>query len=358
VSERQAGALLIDLIDPSGSERQAVVLRVVDESGVVGWGEASPLLGYSEDTLADVEVGLDDWATRWERGEMPTTNAPGVEPEPDLALARLPSARCAVDTALLDLAARRNGVSLHARLLDLASPVRDVERVPVAALVSLVGVERPGTPSAPRSVLREVTERVAEGYKTVKLKIGGEDFAAELAQLVEIRAAFPFLRLRLDVNGAWTPEDARARLADLKRQINPELVEQPVGPESLLSLGSVGVLLAADETMRLPGAIERLAESGVCAMVVLKPMVLGGPRACLRLARAAFEGGMGVIVSHTFGGPVAHATACELALAIAAVDPTGRAPAAGLAGHDDLPQRRGPWVEPAAVTGHGVDAPW
>jgi hypothetical protein len=36
VSERQAGALRTGLIDPVGAERQAVVLRVVDESGVVG----------------------------------------------------------------------------------------------------------------------------------------------------------------------------------------------------------------------------------------------------------------------------------------------------------------------------------
>ncbi|HSM08876.1 MAG TPA: enolase C-terminal domain-like protein [Gemmatimonadota bacterium] len=354
MSERQAGALLTALLDPSGAERQAVVLRVVDESGAVGWGEASPLPGYSEDDLTDVEAGLDDWAARWTRDEIPQTGDPGDDP----ALAALPAARCAVDTALLDLAARRNGVPLHAELLAVAPPVRPVARVPVAALVSLTGVERPGAPRGPRSVLGEVTERVAEGYKTVKLKIGGEDFAAELAQLAEIRAAFPFLQLRLDANGSWTPEQARANLAELKQQITPELVEQPVDSEALFSFAGAGVLLAADESMRVPGAIERLGEAGGCAAVVLKPMVLGGSRPCLQLARAAFAAGMGAIVSHTFGGPVAHSTACELALALAAIDPTGRPFASGLAGHDELAQRRGPWVEPVAVAGHGVDGPW
>lgn len=354
MSERQAGALLTVLVDPSGAERQAVVLRVVDESGAVGWGEASPLPGYSEDDLDEVESGLDDWAARWTREEISEADDPGR----DAALATLPAARCAVDTALLDLAARRDGVPLHTGLLALASPVRPVARVPVAALVSLTGVERPGAPRAPRSVLGEVTERVAEGYKTVKLKIGGEDFAAELAQLAEIRVAFPFLRLRLDANGSWSPEQASERLGELKRKITPELVEQPVDAETLFAFGSAGVIVAADESMRLPGAIERLAESGGCAVVVLKPMVLGGPRACLRLAEAAFAAGMGVIVSHTFGGPVAHAAACELALALAALDPTGRPLAAGLAGHDELPQRRGPWVEPVALAGHGVVGPW
>jgi o-succinylbenzoate synthase len=354
MSERQAGALFTAVVDPSGGERQAVVLRVADESGAVGWGEASPLPGYSEDDLADVESVLDDWAARWTRDEIPQAD----EPDRYAALAALPAARCAVDTALLDLAARRNGVPLHSELLALGSPVRPVARVPVAALVSLAGVERPGAPRASRSVLGEVTERVAEGYKTVKLKIGGEDFAAELEQLGEVRAAFPFLRLRLDANGSWAPEQARAHLAELKRHITPELVEQPVDAEALFDFASAGVLVAADESMRLPDAVDRLAEAGGCAVVVLKPMVLGGPRACLRLAETAFGAGMGVIVSHTFGGPVAHAAACEFALAVAALDPTGRSLAVGLAGHDDLPQRRGPWIEPVALAGHGVDGPW
>ncbi|MFW6039920.1 MAG: mandelate racemase/muconate lactonizing enzyme family protein, partial [Gemmatimonadota bacterium] len=296
MSERQAGALLTALVDPTGAERQAVVLRVVDESGAIGWGEASPLPGYSDDELADVESALDDWAARWTRDEVSNYGESDGSDGDDLP-AGLPAARCAVDTALLDLATRRSGTPLHVGLLALASPVRPVGRVPVGALVSLSGVERPGAPRTPHSVLGEVTERVAEGYKTVKLKIGGEDFAAELVQLAEIRAAFPFLRLRLDANGSWAPEQARAHLGELARRITPELVEQPVDPEALFSFASPGVLLAADESMRLPGAVQRLAESGDCAAVVLKPMVLGGPRRCLRIARAAFDAGIGVIVT-------------------------------------------------------------
>lgn len=367
MTDRRAGALRTTVTDPAGAGREAVVLRVADEDGVVGWGEASPLPGYSPDELDAVEAGLDRWAARWERGLVGGTDGDGdilamAKPEDDAwtaeALVGLPAARCAIDTALLDLAARRLGVPLHALLLDLDRPARPVERVPVAALVTLAGVSRPGAPAGPELVMRAVADRVAAGYRTVKLKMGGEDYRFELEQILGIRAQFPYLHIRLDVNGAWTPDQARTRIGDLKRQVNPELVEQPVGPEALLSLGSVGVPLAADESLRLPGAIDRLAEPGGCAFVVLKPMVLGGLRACQRIADAAFGHGIGAIVSHTFGGPVAHAAACELALALAAVDPAGGAAAAGLAGHDDLPQRSGPWIVPAQAAGHGVERPW
>lgn len=359
MSDRGAGALRTTIEDPFGREREAVVLRVADDAGSVGWGEASPLPGYSPDTLDEVEAGLDDWAARWERGEVGGAEGVGADPALDDAVARLPSARCAIDTALFDLAARRFGVPLHARLLDLGRPAHPVRRVPVAALASLPGVTRPGTP--PGEGMATVAEAVADGYKTVKLKVGGGDgsdeaFARELEALAGIRSAFPYLRLRLDVNGAWTPDAARTRLAELARHIEPELVEQPVDARSMLDFGRSPVPLAGDESLRESGAVERLADA--CVAVVLKPMVLGGPRACLRLAESAFAEGMQVIVSHTFGGPVAHAAACELALALAALDPVSVPPAAGLAGHDELPQRAGPWIVPAGVEGHGAEGPW
>lgn len=357
-----AGALPASVHDPVGGERETVLLRVVDEDGVVGWGEASPLTGYSPDALTDVEGALDEWAVRWARGEVQVDAAARAMPTEalfaGLDLAALPAARCAIDTAVLELAARRLGVPLHAFLLDLAGPARPVERLAVAGLVTLSGVHRPGAPETSESSLGQVSELVAAGYRTVKCKLGGGAFAAQLEQLREIRAEFPYLTLRLDVNGRWPRDSARERLGALKREINPEFVEQPVGPEELLSLVGAPVAIAADESLRIPGAPARLTGPGGCAVFVLKPMVLGGALRCIRLAQAAFDDGIRVVVSHTFGGPVAHAAACELALALAAADPFGDSPAAGLAGHDELPQRSGPWIVPTEGPGHGVDASW
>lgn len=363
MSDRAGVALRTVVVGPSGEKREAVVLRLDDGLGTLGWGEASPLPGYSPDSLDTAERALDDWVARWLADQTGTETESGAldpaGPSGDEALKESPAAGCAADTALLDLAARRLGVPLHAGLLDLLRPVRSVIRVPVAALVSLTGVEREGAGEAPADLPGAVAYRVAEGYRTVKFKLGGATgFDAELAELESVRVAFPYLRMRLDVNGKWLPEEARERLALLQQGVAPEFVEQPVGAAELFDLGRMPTPLAADESMRLPGAIPRLAEGGGCAAVVLKPMVLGGLRSCLRLAREAYENGIQVVVSHTVGGPVAHASACELALALAAVAPAAPVPAAGLGGHDDLPQRAGPWIHPAEVTGHGVDAPW
>jgi L-alanine-DL-glutamate epimerase-like enolase superfamily enzyme len=325
------------------------MLRLDDGQGHTGWGEASPLEDYSPDDLDSARRVLDHWAARWAGGEVD-----GMDSDQDFLAT--PSARCAADVALLDLRARQLGVPLRAVLLDIATPSRPVERVPVCALVSLPGVERPGAPAAPTDFLNEVEDRVRDGFEVVKFKVGGgHEFSRQLDQLSAVRAEFPRLVMRLDANGSWTPEEAPQRLLELEAAIHPELVEQPVGAAELLTFGGSPVPLAADESLRLPDSVAAITRSGACTAVVLKPMVLGGPQACLSLARIAHANGARAIVSHTFGGPVAHAASCELALAMAAIDPIGPPIAVGLAGHDDLEQRAGPWIEPKETQGHGVE---
>ena len=347
--------------DPFGVEREVVLLRLADGAGNIGSGEASPLDGYSPDDLDSAECALDDWAARWTAGEAEEAGRDhGGSPAAAAAgLQDVPSAGCAVDTALLDLEAHRLEVPLHAVLLGSFEPTHAVERIPVCALVTLPGVDRPGAPTAPTDVVAEVKQWVAEGFTDVKFKIGGDPgFAAQLGHLRAIRAEFPRLRMRLDANGCWTPDEARRRLSELKATIDPEFVEQPVGAADLLTFGNAPIPLAADESLRLPDAVRAVTRPGGCVVVVLKPMILGGLRACLRVADQAAANGARAVVTHTFGGPIAHAAACELALAVAAAaaDRVGRPLAAGLAGHDELEQRAGPWIVPTKLTGHGVEA--
>ncbi|MFQ5530285.1 MAG: hypothetical protein ACE5FP_08035 [Gemmatimonadota bacterium] len=60
MSERSAAALRTTVRDPFGAEREVVVLRLDDGEGRIGWGEASPLEGYSPDDLDGAERTLDD----------------------------------------------------------------------------------------------------------------------------------------------------------------------------------------------------------------------------------------------------------------------------------------------------------
>ncbi len=214
------------------------------------------------------------------------------------ALPETPAARCGVEQALLDLEAQRCGVPL-ARLLDPAAPLR----VPASALLSAETVPE---------LAREARSAAAEGFGTLKLKVGLEDDYARAAVVRD--AAGPAVKLRVDANGAWSAQTALRKLRELA-PLGIELCEQPTG--DLRDLAGSPVALAADEMMASDpdGALER------AQVVVLKPMLLGGLGPSLRLARRAHDRGLRVLVTSALESEVGRAGAVHLAAAALALGP-------------------------------------
>jgi o-succinylbenzoate synthase len=218
---------------------------------------------------------------------------------------RTPAARHAVELALLDLEAQRAGVPV-AKLLDPEA----VLDVPVSALLVAQGNAE---------LAREAAAAAAEGFATLKLKVG---FADDFARAAVVRdAAGPLLKLRLDANGAWDTAQALVRLRELSR-LSIELCEQPTA--DLLGLAGSPIVVAADELV----LVDFEAALNRAQVVVLKPMLLGGIVAALRLARRAVAAGRSVIVTTSIDGAIARAGAAHLAAAVLALGPQ---PAAGLA---------------------------
>ena len=156
-----------------------------------------------------------------------------------------------------------------ARLLDPAAALR----VPVSALLGARGNAE---------LAREAAQAMADGFGTVKLKVGFDDDFARAAVVRD--AAGPSMKLRLDANGAWTAPQALLRMAELAR-LGIELCEQPT--PDLDGLGGAAVAIAADELVLtdFEASLDR------AQVVVLKPMLLGGLLPALRLARRAVEAG-------------------------------------------------------------------
>jgi o-succinylbenzoate synthase len=306
------------------SGRSGLLLAVEDERGRIGLGEASPLPGYSPDDLPSCQAAL----AGLDASALGALTADGTELGPALRAAsavipeRLPAARHALETALLDLLAQAQGAPLWA-LLARAVGRRDVPSlVPLAVLI-----DGPNPVGAARSA-------VERGARTIKLKLGRRAFSEELACIVALRAALgPAIQLRLDVNRRWRGSEALAQLAALAH-LRPELVEESVCAAELGAVAGSPVPLALDESLQDPLVLEDiepwLTRSRIAALV-LKPMALGGLSRCLELARWASDRGLDAIVSHAFDGPVALAAAAHLALAVGSPDR-----AAGLGPHTGL----------------------
>ncbi|MEM6796038.1 MAG: enolase C-terminal domain-like protein [Acidobacteriota bacterium] len=309
--------------------REAWLLEVRDEAGRLGVGEASPLPGYSPDSLEANGRALKRWcqSARGRAFEPATAAEPGrsglgaVRRAVSELPADCPAARFAVETALLDLLGQRQERPLH-RLLGAGDHPRSL-----AALLDL-GAAQGEAPLAGRIAgLRRL------GIRHFKVKIGRPGaWESELRGLEEASAGLgPGERLRLDANGSLPARGLEERLGQLAA-FDPEFLEEPVSWPRLGELGDSPVPLALDEGLRHGwDAVAGWAASGPASVVVLKPMVLGGALACLELAARAAERGLSAVASHLFDGPIALQATAALALAL-----PGEPRAHGLARHAGL----------------------
>ncbi|HEX2572373.1 MAG TPA: enolase C-terminal domain-like protein [Polyangia bacterium] len=307
--------------------REGLLLHLVDDRGQVGQGEASPLPGYSSDTLSECERALR--ALRVEAlPAMDLEAALGPQLGDLLQEARLtaPAACFAFETALLDLVGQRLGRPLS-RLLR-------APRVSVPLSTVIDG-------ASPEALVRAARLASERGIRTLKCKIGRPGgFEEELAGLHAVRDALgDTVALRLDANQGFTPEEVRQRLGALA-PLRPELVEEPiagglqcVSPERLAELAEL-VPLAADEALQRAEAragLGPLLATGRLRALILKPMALGGMGVCLRLAEEAARQDVALVVTHLWDGPVGLTAAAALALAL-----PGRVLACGLDPHPGL----------------------
>ncbi len=316
--------------------RETFLLRLKAEDGAYGEGEAAPAYWIGEGSLTATETALrgivarvadrpsiDELRAWWARGR-----------ELDGAAA------CALDAALVDLAARRARVPACA-LLAADEAVSVPAALPVAALVGGCDAEALAT---------AVDGALAAGFTTVKLKIGDGSLADDRERVDAIRErAGTTVALRLDANRAWTAEEARRALAAFAPAA-PAFVEEPLrdsDPRALAELARTsGVAIAVDESVAGPVDLERLLDADARVHVVLKAGRVGGPTRLVALARRARAAGMPVIVTDGIEGAVGTGVAVHAAAAI------GTRLAVGLGGVqlvDALAAFRGPWVRPSGL---------
>jgi L-alanine-DL-glutamate epimerase-like enolase superfamily enzyme len=271
--------------------REMVLLRVRDEDGVVGLGEAVPLSLRGGVGLTEVVRELEGLA---EGHATEGFSAP---------------ARCAVETALVDLRGRRVKGS--------AAKTGSTEAVPCNA--TLVA-------GAPEQVAAQALRWADDGFTTFKLKLGGESAKTrtesglsrtrdpDVEQVRAVREAVGSqARIRVDVNEAWDLETAKRTLAELE-PLGIELAEQPVaGLEAMAELAaSTSIPLATDESVASSEEAERAAMLGACEYTGIKLSKVGGPEEALAIADV-----LPAYVTSALDGPVGIAAGAQVALSLA-----------------------------------------
>lgn len=189
-----------------------------------------------------------------------------------------------------------------------AWPVARRDSIPVNCTVPAVG------PEASTAVVLG-----SNGCRTAKVKVAdpGQSLADDIARVEAVRAALgPGGKVRIDVNGLWSVDEAIANIAVLDRAAGGlEYVEQPCRTvEELAAVRrKVDVPIAADESIRHAADPMRVVRLEGADIAVLKVQPLGGVEACLRIAA---EIGIPVVVSSALETSIGLAAGLALAAAL------------------------------------------
>ena len=315
IYERVVERSLMKLVGGSAHRtraRQAIEITLearVAGRAHLGHGEASPLPGYSVDSLVDVRADLADL-----RGGLPLRLV--LDEDPVLAIERRcarfrPAARAALEAALLDLMGQLTHRPVWSLLRD-STP--GVISIPLSAQILGGGTD----------VREEVVALQAAGFRTLKCKLDSGCAYERLEALPDLHG----IDLRLDGNQGLSLAELTS-IQPLVERLRPVLFEEPIEDDLATRLDSDepalrGLPLGVDESLAAHSADEALAQlhrfdaalrNGRIAAVVIKP-VRDGLFGALRLAQAAAAHGVAAIVTHTWDGPLGRLAAAHLALAV------------------------------------------
>ena len=268
----------------------------LEAGGYQGTGDCAPLAGTGTGTEEEARIWLEQHIKQF----------PGEEVENLLEsldyLEPPPAARCGIETALIDMLAKQQGLSIAQWLNADAS-----NEVKVNANLGRLD--------------ETVAQRLDEvsGYPIIKLKVGMSPVEQELAWLQQLAEVLPAdVSLRLDANQAWSYEQASKFISALA-SLPIESVEEPLANPAYEQLRQLqqrtAIPLALDESLKELDLTE-LWQRPPVKRITLKPMVVGGLLPSLRMAQQAHEAEIDVIVTTTIDSAVGVWAATYLAAAL------------------------------------------
>ena len=220
------------------TSRQVILLRVRSDD-FLGWGEAAPVPGHSDEDIETIWLTLRALAN--DRGLEAARGSTGL-------------LRAAFHPAIDDAAARRAGLPLW-ESLGGEGPV------PASAAI---GVDPDGQPSR-----TQIESAARAGYRYAKLKITPRTDPGLIADLLREHDDIAF---GADANGSLSDDEGQL-LAHLDR-IGLEYIEQPGAPDDLAMHAELrrrlDTAISLDESAHSPAAVNQIIAAAAADIVNLK----------------------------------------------------------------------------------------
>ncbi len=231
---------------------------------VKGIGECNPLVGLSIDDVPEFEDKL-----KWTCAHINRFTDEDVLAE---ELKFFPSLFFGIEMALLDL--RNGGKQIY---FPISPFVKYKQPIKINGLIWMGEKE---------FMLKQIRQKLENGFSCIKLKIGAIDFWDEIELLKGIRDKYSEeeLELRVDANGAFSVEDAQNKL-EILSQMDLHSIEQPIKAGQVIDMQKLCEVTPLDIALdeELIGVIElkekrKLLETVLPQYIILKPSLIGGFR--------------------------------------------------------------------------------
>lgn len=268
------------------------------DPGRYGIGECGPLPGLSLDAVPNFENVLQSVARKVQHQKsIPTTTI-----LKELIPHDFPALTFGMETAYLDLLHGGNRIIFQ-------NDFMKGKPIPINGLIWMGGLD---------FMMQQVHQKIALGFKCIKLKVGALDFDQECDVLRNIRLAYSNnITIRLDANGAFKPAEALMKL-DRLSEYNIHSIEQPIKKdqkEMAELCRKSPIPIALDEELigwHTTEGKHELLTSLKPMYIILKPTLHGGLSGCQDWIEIAQHHGIGWWITSALESNVGLNAICQL----------------------------------------------
>lgn len=232
---------------------------IIEKDGKIGYGETGLFRGLSADDRPDYEVNL-KWACNNVHLGLDTLLEELIE---------FPSIQFGLEQAFLSIESN-DGFDLFPSKF-----TEGKESIPINGLIWM-GDEK--------FMQDQISEKLAAGFSTIKMKIGAIDFETEIKLLSALREKHSYrdIVLRVDANGAFSPDNVLLKLNRLA-MLGIHSIEQPIKQGQINEMKRIcsksPIPVALDE--ELIGVFkyeekQMLLQNIKPQYIILKPSLIGG----------------------------------------------------------------------------------
>jgi len=259
----------------------SIIVKITTDTGLVGYGEG----------VADEHVTGESWKGTFEIlkntlapkliGENPM-NMERIHELMDAEIYGVPTAKAAIDIACYDVAGKALGVPVYNLLGG-----RYHEEFPITHVLSI---------AAPEAMANEAEERVAAGYRSMKMKVG-TNVADDVLRIQAVRERVgEDIAIRVDVNQGWVNSSNTLQGLQKLQNCSLDWLEQPVRADDIDGMVEVksksSTPMMIDEGLRGVRDMREVIAKRAADKVNIKLMKCGGIYPATKLAHMAEMAGI------------------------------------------------------------------